>query len=74
MIDQIFLLIKEVVLEKRLAIVDLLRLVVLFHKSACLHMLDKYFEEIQDNLISPASAAAETGAKKIIFLYSTRLY
>lgn len=69
-LNQLFLLIKAAPLQNRLPYVDLLRLIVLLHKKACLHFLQKCFEDFQDCLTSPASSALESGEKKIVFIFA----
>ncbi len=70
LLDPIFALLKEVPLEKRLPIVDLLRIIVLHDKKVCMEILSKHFDDIQDLLVSPTSAEVEKGGKKILFLYA----
>lgn len=72
-IDQIFVLMKEVQLAKRLPLVDLLRLITLGHQKACIYMLQIHFEDIQETIIGPAAAAISTKEKKILFLYAYML-
>jgi len=67
--DQIFDLIKEIPLEKRLALVDLLRIIVIFSKLACLHIIRNHFTDVQDLLVSPTAGAISGSDKKIQFLF-----
>eukprot|EP00826_Nyctotherus_ovalis_P021936 TRINITY_DN1716_c0_g1_i11.p1 TRINITY_DN1716_c0_g1~~TRINITY_DN1716_c0_g1_i11.p1 ORF type:complete len:491 (+),score=123.04 TRINITY_DN1716_c0_g1_i11:335-1807(+) len=68
LMENIFSLMKEVELDKRLALIDLLRISVVYSKDATLYMLQTHFDDIQNLLTSPISEELAAPKKKTFFI------
>jgi thiol-disulfide isomerase/thioredoxin len=69
-IDQVFILIKDIGLVQRLPFVDLMRITVLFHKDAGIHMLKSYMKDIMELIVTPVLEVKEDSNKRLVFLFS----
>jgi len=70
LIDNIFSLMKETELDNRLALIDLLRVAVLYSKEATLYMLQVHFDDIQNLVISPVSGELAAPKKKTFYIFA----
>eukprot|EP00826_Nyctotherus_ovalis_P053359 TRINITY_DN6919_c0_g1_i9.p1 TRINITY_DN6919_c0_g1~~TRINITY_DN6919_c0_g1_i9.p1 ORF type:complete len:434 (+),score=60.05 TRINITY_DN6919_c0_g1_i9:471-1772(+) len=72
-IDEIFLIMRDIALTERLPFVDLMRIIALWHEIACLYLLKKHMNCITELIITPLLKAMDKNSKNEMSLLSYML-